>query len=199
MSSTTSKTAVRSGLGGIKRNWETSRTSSIDDRDDTQPTAIASPQQSPVRKKPTLSPAEAAAARARRLKAIEDAMAIDTSSLDASTSSPDTSSTTATSSSWATSSDDPFAQGESSSVQLKSRRMPWDTPHDSLRASQKARADTAQDTASTTSESRRGARLDSGLDIRSKICLSNEQKHVLQQVLDGKNVFFTGSAGERLS
>lgn len=34
------------------------------------------------------------------------------------------------------------------------------------------------------------------IDIKQKVMLSSEQQMVLNMVLQGKNVFFTGSAGE---
>jgi ATP-dependent DNA helicase PIF1 len=53
-----------------------------------------------------------------------------------------------------------------------------------------------QPTRTPSTSTAKGANADPTLNIRQKVILSPEQRHVLQMVVDeGRSVFFTGSAG----
>jgi hypothetical protein len=97
---------------------------------------------------------------------------------------------------WATKKTSNFmATGQSSR-----REFPWDTlepPPKKVKSNDKGAYHVlSTKTSSTSTASTSRAMTSSSLNIRQKVALSSEQQRVLQMVVEeGKNVFFTGSAG----
>lgn len=170
----------KSRIGNFKRSWE----------DDDTPVDAADwpPSQEPPKKKQAIAaPSKTGtseSAKARRLRMIQEALAEESSTLNTA----DVSQSSAASSSTAVSSSTVSSRSSShsdSGGKKASRELPWNENLDTLKAKKLA----------NKPPSKADTKAASGKERLAGIFLSPEQKYVLDQAKNGKNIFFTGSAG----
>ncbi|KAG8855514.1 hypothetical protein FRB96_007018 [Tulasnella sp. 330] len=194
----------RSGLSSMKRNWDDRRPTA----EETRMSAFPGSPEGPARKRPalvtasTLPDASGLTAAQRRMRAIQAAIdsscALEVADTCSSSGSSITSTTVVPSSSTRVSSslkdDDVFMTiGEAAELKMKERQMPWDSEHSALKAAKGKVPTPHAETSKPPTNIRATGAFD--LSIRSQVVLSKQQQYVLKQVMEGKNVFFTGSAG----
>ncbi|KAG8887622.1 hypothetical protein FRB98_009290 [Tulasnella sp. 332] len=194
----------RSGLSSMKRNWDDRRPTA----EETRMSAFPGSPEGPARKRPalvtasTLPDASGLTAAQRRMRAIQAAIdssyTLEVADTSSSSGSSITSTTVVPSGPTRVSSslkdDDVFMTiGEAAEQKMKKRQMPWESEHSALKAA-KGKAPTPH---AETSKPPTNIRATDAFDlsIRSQVVLSKQQQYVLKQVIEGKNVFFTGSAG----
>ena len=199
----TKSRAAKSGLGSFKREWnddvQVSQSSAVEWDASPEPPARTFQIASAVKQEYYQPPPGMTAAERRR--AIIQATISQESGPSSTANSPSSSAistlsgTTAASSS--TSKRAASKDQSSEPPSKKSRVMPWDSNHSKLKA-KKANTPILGTSAPPPKPGPSvPLKLEAGqMSVASKITLSSEQQHVLKLILEGKNVFFTGSAGK---
>jgi hypothetical protein len=192
-----------SGLGTLRRDWT----------DDVPPSQVSAVSWSPSPERPprpkaavidltddALEPPTGLTMKERRLAVIKAALSQENKPTGIATTSSPTSTAVSSSarsvSGSSASSKRPAAAEWTTEPQKKRRQVPWEESHVKLKAAKRGEPPIG----TKAPESREGkpsnVKLEKGqVSVLSKVTLSEEQQHVLKLVVEGKSVFFTGSAG----